>query len=349
MNVVGMYFRRAVRRFAAIARGLRNGTIAYTAATIAVLIPRGDPVVERIEGERTIIGAKRIVVFAHYDRRGRVHDYVHYYLLALRRVGYEIVFVTNSPRLEQQAIAALRPICALIIRRQNRGYDFGAYKDGLSLIGNLGAFDELILANDSVYGPFHDLASVLARCDGSASVWGITDSWSKRYHLQSYFLLFRREALISPHMAEFWNSVRYVQSKEWVVSRYEIGLTQVLLRSGLRCASLCPYRRASAALADAVLTAGLLDREDLPDRHLRYVADTFNAVEYGRPLNSMHHFWDHLIIKMGCPFIKRELLAHNPARIPYVYRWEIAIQRVSNYDTNLIVRHIQSGLRNRAI
>ena len=65
--------------------------------------------------------------------------------------------------------------------------------------------------------------------------------------------------------------------------------------------------------------------------------------------NSMHHFWDHLIIKMRCPFIKRELLARNPARVPYVYRWENAIRQVSNYDTNLIVQHIQSSLRNRAV
>lgn len=349
MKPVWLFARRGLRRLRALIQHLYASIIGYAALAVSMVNARGNLVTQRHNGERTTVGAEKVAVFAHYDPRGRVHDYVHHHLSALRLAGFEILFVTNSPQLDKAALTRLLPVCAAVICRKNRGYDFGAYKDGLSLLGDLGQFNEVVLANDSVYGPFHDLSSVLERFDESAQVWGITDSWSKRYHLQSYFLLFKRDALLSRDLSEFWAKVRYVQSKDWVISQYEVGLTQAMLRGGLRCAALCPYRTASAALADAVLAAGLLDREDLPDRHLRYVEDAFGAVEYGRPLNSMHHFWDHLIIKMGCPFIKRDLLMRNPARVPYVYRWENTIQRVSKYDTNLIVRHIQSGLRNRAI
>jgi lipopolysaccharide biosynthesis protein len=349
MNAFWNIIRRILRRIAAGLGWIVTRIAAYAAFGIALLLPRHGLVIELHQGHRSISNAKRVAVFAHFDRRGKVHEYVHYYLRSLRLTGFDIVFVTSSPALESRALERLLPVCAAVLRRKNRGYDFGAYKDGLSLIGDLAALDELILANDSTYGPLQDLSGVVARCDASASVWGITDSWEKRYHLQSYFLLFKHEALIAPCMGEFWNAVRYVQSKEWVITKYEVGLTQTMLRSGLRCAPLNPYRSATAALADAVLGAALLDRKDLPIRHLQYVSDVFYAVERGRPLNSMHHFWDHLIIKMRCPFIKRDLLARNPARVPYVYRWENVIRQVSNYDTNLIVQHIQSSLRNRAV
>jgi lipopolysaccharide biosynthesis protein len=46
-------------------------------------------------------------------------------------------------------------MCGLILRRKNVGYDFGGFKDAIARIPDLGRLDSLLLANDSVYGPFH--------------------------------------------------------------------------------------------------------------------------------------------------------------------------------------------------
>ena len=40
----------------------------------------------------------------------------------------------------------------------------------------------------------------------------------------------------------------------------------------------------------------------------------------GQPVNPTHFFWDVLITDYKFPFIKRELLFHNPAQIPTYYR-----------------------------
>jgi lipopolysaccharide biosynthesis protein len=340
---------RTARRIVLVIRSVGEHAWAYMAVLIAMMRVRKDWIVERIAGDRSLENARHVAIFNHYDRRGHVHEYVLFYLQSLRAVGYEIVFVTNSARLDPQGISALHPLCAMIVCRKNVGYDFGAYKDALSLIDDLTVFDTVILANDSVYGPLHNLASILERCDDSAAVWGITDSWSERYHLQSYFLLFRKEALAAPCMRAFWDTVRYVQSKRWIITRYEIGLTQYMLRGGLRCAALYPYRAAVAALTSGVLDEGLLERKDLSAPHRQYLNAIFSAVERGTPLNAMHHFWDHLIIRMHCPFVKRELLQRNPAEVPFIYRWEDAIHRVSEYDTGLILQHLQSRLRDRSV
>ena len=335
---------RIGRRIALTIRAAAERAWSYVAALLSVMRPRKDWIVARIAGERSLEGARQVAIFNHFDRRGHVHDYVLFYLRSLRDLGYEIVFVTNSHQLDPQSVTALKPLCAMIVCRKNVGYDFGAYKDALSLLGDLTVFDTLILANDSVYGPLHALGPILARCDDSASVWGITDSWS-----ESYFLLFRKDALAAPCMRSFWDSVRHVQSKRWVIARYEIGLTQHMLRGGLRCAALYPYRTAVAALTSGVLDEGLLERKDLSESNRTYLNAIFSAVERGTPLNVMHHFWDHLIIRMRCPFVKRELLQRNPASIPFIYRWEDAVRQVSDYDTGLILQHLQSRLRDRSV
>ncbi|CAO3424214.1 rhamnan synthesis F family protein [Azospirillum doebereinerae] len=323
---------------------------AYIAFAASVLRRRGDYVEERWNGERRLEGAARIAVFVHYDRAGIVHDYVLYYLRQLRIAGFELVFVSNAPSLTADSLAELQTLCALMVRRRNVGYDFGAFRDGLALLGPLEereGLEELLLANDSVYGPFHDLATLLRRADaGRASVWGITDSWQFGYHLQSYFLLFKRQALLSPAFAQFWRQVRYVQSKTWVVLRYEVGLSRALIRGGLRCAALFPYRQAATGVSEAVRHGGALAAPGLGRRHHAYLSMLFDAVDRGEPLNGSHYFWDYLIAEMGCPFLKRELLHKNPARVPFVHCWDSVIEASSSYDSDLILRHLEASMKN---
>lgn len=298
-------------------------------------------------GDRVLADAAKVAIFVHFDPGGEVHDYVLFYLRALRDAGFDILFVSNGGALKATALDRIRPLCVTVLCRENVGYDFGAYREGLRFLGDLSRFERVILANDSVYGPLFDLPSILARCDDEATVWGMTDSWSGRYHLQSYFLSLGRPALTSPRFALFWNSLLLVQSKTWIIRRYEIGFTQALLRDGLRCDALFPYRLAASDMARAG-DAGQFSSKNLEPAMSSFFDRVLRGVERGTALNPMHQFWDHLIVAMRCPFIKRELLARNPARIPHVYLWERLIRGVSDYDTDLIVRHLKSASRNRA-
>jgi len=334
---------------ASIHEGLRLLGI-YSAGMASIVIPQGSHVLEKRTGEGRLEGAKRLAIFTHFDRRGEVHEYVVYYLAALRKAGFEIVFVSNSRRLKEDAWRRVLPYCALVLRRRNLGHDFGAFRDALGLIGDVSRLDELLLVNDSVYGPLCDLAPLLERCDPKiASVWSMTDCWDNRYHLQSYFVLFKREALCNPAFQHFWTRVRLVQSKSWAIRKYEVGLTQAMMKAGLRCAALFPYRRLTAALMQGVMQHGLLDREDLSDYHRGYARNLFRWIELGTPLNPTHFFWDHLIAKEGAPFIKRDLLLHNPMRVPYVSQWEAVIRQSSDYDPDLILRHLECCSRRRAV
>ncbi len=294
-----------------------------------------------VGADRLADGAK-VVVFAHFDAAGLVHDCVIHYLRALRDAGYTVVFVSNAPDFKAASLQRVLPLSALVLLRTNVGYDFGAYKDGIEALGELSRFEHLVLANDSVYGPLFDLNEILARCDDRADIWGMTDNWAGGYHLQSYFLLFRGLALVCPDLRAFFRSVRPVQSKQWLILRYEIGLTQAMQRAGLRCAALFPYHAVAAAFVETVRAGNLAQGTSLSARQRRYVAQIMRGLERGKPLNATHFFWRELVCKIGYPFIKRELLIYNPVGVPYVSAWRDVIRSVSSYDTELAAEHMRT-------
>lgn len=313
--------RRLAGKLATLGRDAVDG-LAYLRAG------RADAIEVVVAGSLDVTGVRRLAIFMHFDAGGAVHGYVRHYLQALRNAGLDIVFVSNAPRLQPEAMAAIAPLCRAVVRRRNVGLDFGAWRDcWLALAGRAG-LETLVLANDSVYGPIHPLAPLIARADPTqADVWGATDNWEGRPHLQSYFLVIHARALRHPAFDAFWRGVRPVGSKRWIVNRYEIGLTRALEAAGLRCAALFPYR----ALAEQVAAA------DPADDHGRAVAA---MVRGGRPLNPTHFFWDRLIADAGFPFLKRDLLTRNQQAIPTLSGWRRVIASVSGYDTGLIDRHL---------
>lgn len=291
----------------------------------------------------------KVCVFVHFDRRGVVHDFVLFYLRSLKDAGFKIVFVSNAAKLDQAGLESVRSLAHRVLRRTNVGYDFGAYKDGISVIPDLGALEFLLLANDSVYGPFSPIADLLARADSRrAQFWSLTDSWELTYHLQSYFLLFGHETLGHQAFRKFWRGVRYINAKSYVIRHYEVGLSKALMRAGLRGAALFSAREASRMVVDQV-GVGALSDPAVDKTSKTYLDRMHDVVASGGALNISHFFWDRLIMQMGCPFLKRELIEKNPVAAPYVGRWQEVIGGVSDYDTDLIVRHLELTLKNRAV
>lgn len=289
---------------------------------------RSSAIEEVLSGSLDVGGISRLAIFMHFDADGAVHDYVRHYLQALCEAGFDIIFVSNAPRLQPEAMAAVAGLSRAVLRRRNTGLDFGAWKDCWLALTGREALDLLLLANDSVYGPFHDLAPLVARADpAAADVWGATDNWEGRPHLQSYFLLIHARALRHPAFDAFWRSVRHVVSKRWIIARYEIGLTRALEAAGLKCAALFPYGRIAEEVAAA----------DRPDAHGQAVA---GLIRRGKPLNPTHFFWDYLIGRAGFPFLKRDLLTRNQPGIPTLSNWRAVVGSVSGYDTGLIDRHL---------
>jgi lipopolysaccharide biosynthesis protein len=329
------WFRSYWRKTARNLRALHTQLAWHT----SILRSRAPRIRQQWIGERTFEGVSNVAVLIHFDRSGRFLSYFHFMLRALDRAGYTVIIVSNSRKLLADEVASLLPYCARVIHRDNTGYDFGAWRDGLSVLPPDLKLQRLILANDSVFGPLQDLATVIAKCDPQiADVWGITDCYQFRYHLQSYFLLFHERALQSKAFAKFWKSFRYTSNKSVVIGMYEVGMSQALLKGGLRLRALCPYPQ----LVDEVVL-GKLDAAP-EDEYFERLLDGVNA---GVPLNPSHFFWEHLVTVARCPFIKRDLLESNPVGIPLVANWRRAITSASDYPIHLIDEYMQVATRDR--
>lgn len=322
---------------------------AYASVMQCTVLAQFPRVRERYAGAIDLSPAKTVAVFSHYDPDGAIQEYVVHYVKSLAVAGIATIFVSSSPRFNPGAVETILPFTALVLRRVNIGHDFGSYRDGLLEIPDIRQLDRLILANDSVYGPIFDLAPVLARCDAGASVWGLTDSWDKFWHLQSYFLVFRPDAINSRAFQQFWNTMLFGNDKVWAIRHYEIGFSRQMLRAGVHVRALFPYRTTRDLILTRAAQQNRQEGPSLPEPDAQQEAIILRLARDGVTLNQTHFFWDTLICDFGFPFIKRDLLRANREGVPHLFRWPNVIASVSSYDPDLIDRHLQIIARNRMV
>ena len=289
----------------------RAAEVGWEFASAAVLdrLAPLKPELQRVEPGRAPAGGEALALYLHWSPDGRVSAMVREQLALWRAQGFAVVFVTNSapPEADWDAVGA---DCALRLQRANVGRDFGAWRDAAALATQrLGTPGEMLLANDSVLGPFRPLEPLMAACRaGGEGIFGMTESWGGGPHLQSYALLARGAApvrLLAAHLAAFQDS----RSKWRVVQQGEIGLAARARAAGVRMGALFGYARLIAEVDEATrLTLG--PRFAQAEALQRY------------PLNPCHHLWRVLVERMGFPWLKTELVRRNPGRLPGVERWE---------------------------
>jgi hypothetical protein len=297
----------------------------------------------------------RLALMACFQPSSQPSSYLLTYLRALRQENVAIVIIDTTPG----GLSVPADLAPFVVRRENLGWDFASWLVGLDAVRELIAeTQELVLANDSVFGPFHELTALWddPRLDG-ADFWGLTDSWQHSYHLQSYFLVLRRSALEDPAVWEFANQYPFPISKRRVIVDGEIGLTSALHRAGLRSAVLYPYEQVARAWLDDlpvrlariarypenVFAQRLSRRGSVGDDltpSLRQAFEVADCIRRGVALNPTHHFWDTLIERFEFPFVKRELLHVNPSEIPLGTEFARVLS-ATGYD----IEHVRDAAR----
>jgi lipopolysaccharide biosynthesis protein len=142
------------------------------------------------------------------------------------------------------------PNGVIVIRQPNLGHDFGSWTIGLDAGGPQAlSADYVILANDSLVGPFASIEPLVDRFEqAAADVWAMTDNHQYFHHLQSYFLGFRGGVLADQPLTRFWSDIRVEPSKWEVIENNELGLSRLLYREG--------YQMTSAFRADQIVEPG---------------------------------------------------------------------------------------------
>ncbi|MCK3935497.1 alpha-L-Rha alpha-1,3-L-rhamnosyltransferase [Streptococcus suis] len=255
---------------------------------------------------------KRLLLYVHFNKYGQLSSHVQYQLEAMRPLFSKIVFISNSPfSAEDETVLRQSYLVDEVIRRDNIGFDFAAWRDGMISIGfeELKHYDSLTLMNDTCFGPLWDMSELYQRyeVDETVDFWGMTnfrETKQFREHIQSYYLTFSNKVVQSAAFQEFWKSVQNFTNVQDVIDHYETQVTTNLLEAGFR------YQTVFNTVEED--TSGMLH----PD------------FSYYNPT---------AILKHRVPFIKVKTIDGNQHITPYILQ-EIADK--SDYPVDLIVSHM---------
>ena len=187
----------------------------------------------------------RYAVFAGFNANGTIDDYVITYLKGLDEVTDGIVYIADSS-LNDGELKKLKGINILYTNHtRHEEYDWGSYKRGYNWLKEnkyLEKADELIFANDSCYAPITSFKPMFKTMDSKKelSFWGNTMSIFTTKHIQSYFMVFRKNVITSKVFNEFINSVTKQESHKDYINKYEILLTPSLRVNSFYFSSYTP-------------------------------------------------------------------------------------------------------------
>ncbi len=179
---------------------------------------------------------KRYVIYVIYDPCGEIHSYVQRMLFELRQIASKLVLVCNFAIDKGKVPSYVDELYA----RENKGFDAAAYKE--IIIKNQNEIlesDELIITNDSYYGPLYPFYEMFEKMDKEdCDYWGVTkhpggyvDKIPVPEHIQSYFMAFEKTIISNPSFYDFWRKLRPMSVLEKVIMEFEIGINRFLVQN----------------------------------------------------------------------------------------------------------------------
>jgi lipopolysaccharide biosynthesis protein len=257
--------------------------------------------------------SKSICLFAHFNARMTVSDYVLYYLEHLASIGFEICFISNSPiKAAYRNLVTSKIKNCRIFERENKGADFGAWKWAIRNNIVPGDVDQILLTNDSLYGPFFPLAPIVEAMQSRSDIdfWGFTESYQGEWHLQSYFLWLSKKVFDSGAFKKVFDQEFEDMDKLQIIEKGELQLSKSLSGAGFKGTAYIPYPAVS------------------PDS------------EVWSSKNPTHFYWEQLLEKFHFPFIKREVILQNPETVPNTDKIFSLIHRYSSYPVENVKQSI---------
>lgn len=132
--------------------------------------------------------AARWVAYFVYVPDGNLTASQRFTLERLGASALSVLVVCACPR-DGAALQALRPLCDALLWKDLPGYDFSAYRLALAHLAGHSPGADVLVMNDSVYGPFSDLREVFDHAPWALT--GFTASNQRAAHIQSYAFLLR--------------------------------------------------------------------------------------------------------------------------------------------------------------
>ncbi|EHI74850.1 RgpFc protein [Streptococcus criceti] len=257
---------------------------------------------------------KRLLLYVHFNKFNRLSSHVHYQLEKIRPLFSKVVFISNSSfKTVDQTMLKEQGLIDDFIQRENSGFDFAAWRDGMVQVGweNLAGYDSVTTMNDTCFGPLWDLELSYQKfeTDPNVDFWGLTNHRKTKSfpeHIQSYFISFSQKVVASSAFLDFWQGIEDFTDVQEVIGQYETRVTTALTDVGFKYDAVFNTLKTS--------TEGMLH----PD------------FSYYNPT---------AILDARVPFIKVKTMDANQSIAPYILN---QIEVSSDYPVDLIISHMTS-------
>jgi len=178
------------------------------------------------KGEGKHMAVKRICLFAGYSSQNTIEDYVIHYIKNLTPFA-DVFYCADNP-LTDEEIKKLAPYVKIVFSGRHATYDFGSWAKMINAIGwdEIEKYDQMILVNDSCFGPLFPLTPVFEKMDSiPCDAWGI----AKNKFLMSFFLCFGKAVINDPIFRDFISTPPIDNNKLLLIER-EKSLSAIISR-----------------------------------------------------------------------------------------------------------------------
>ncbi len=252
--------------------------------------------------------APKIAVFAHYSERVEISSSDTFLIEKLKESGFAVVVsttCTSDAEQHQQLWGQWRHLIDGLITRHNTGFDFGSWSAALSSLNfEQGHVEQIVLVNNSVYGPFFPLGPIIEKLSSLGDFFSLTASREFRPHLQSYFLGFNRTVIDHSDFQKYWSGSFRAKSKWITIFGRELDWEDFFRKRGFRSAVLLEETRSF-------------------------------------PRNPLTFLWKDLIVH-GFPFMKKSLLTYNYDSIDLTQWTEFLTKQCPTYNVALVLEDLKN-------
>jgi lipopolysaccharide biosynthesis protein len=250
----------------------------------------------------SVTTARKVAVFAHYSSRVEISPSDAYLIECLRSAGYSVIVsstCTNDPTEHEQLWGQWSGKIDGLLTRPNFGFDFASWSAALMYLRlDELEIEQLVLVNNSIYGPVAPLEPILEDLFSRGDLFGFTGSREFSPHLQSYFLGFNRTVIANPCFKQFWRSSIDSRSKWSTIIHRELTWGRFFVKHGFTSVVFAEETRVF-------------------------------------PRNPLTFLWRDLVLN-GFPFIKKSLFTHNYDEIDMLGWENFLAKECPNFDSSLI-------------
>lgn len=241
----------------------------------------------------------KALIIAHYHERGILRNDTIKFINSAKKSFKKIILVSTN--LKKKELCKIDKTIKIIIR-QNIGYDFYSYREGIIYLlkNELNIFKKIYLMNTSFLclNIKIFLKRILSASINNKVFVGITKSYEIHEHIQSYLLIIDKKLFLNSGFLDWFKKMKPINKRQAVIEKYELGLSKLILDSNFSISSL--FKK------NLII-------------YWKYKFNFFGKVFYIKrkrdKKNPMHFYYKEIYNDFG--IIKIELLKKNPFRINF--------------------------------